>query len=169
MNIIKHTLIFSAAFIIFATPAKSDVTSFETVVADMDGITVGGVSYNQIRGNIALGASFGTDLEEAFDINVVSLGAGFILGDHEVGSFYVSASYSDSDITDGDGGMSVGWMKLGKTGTAYDFSVDDDETLSLKVGFDICNNRKFTLGVIDFMDDDMDMDPGIQIGFMSVF
>lgn len=167
MNFLNKCIVLSVAFSFFAIPSKSDISSFEMAVADSDGITAAGIGYSQINNNIMLSASFMTDLEEAFDINAVGLGAGYLFGDHEAGSFYAEVSYMDSDWTDAEGGLSIGWMKLGRTGTSYDFSVDDDEVVSLDIGLDLGMGRKITFGVGESTGDDLDMDTVVSIGFIA--
>ena len=167
MKLTKKLLVLPLALIAFAIPSKSDISSFEMGVADSDGITAVGIGYSQINGNIMLGASFATDLEEAFDINAIALGAGYVFGDHEAGSFYAEVNYSDSDWSDAEGGLEIGWMKLGRTGTSYHFSVDDDEIVSLGIGLDLGMGRKITFGVSESTGNDLDMDTVVSIGFMS--
>jgi hypothetical protein len=169
MNITKKFIALPIALFLIAMPLKSDISEFGFSAANIEDFTFVGVGYGQIKNNIMLSASFATDLEEAFDVNILGLSAGYVFGDHEVGSFYADVSYADSDLTDGDGGLSIGWLKVAKTGNSFNFSVDDDQVLSLGIGFDIGMNRKISLGVLEYTDDDLDMDTTVSIGFSAYF
>lgn len=169
MNITKKFIALPIALFLIAMPSKSDISEFGFSAANIEDFTFIGVGYGQIKNNIMLSASFATDLEEAFDVNILGLSAGYVFGDHEVGSFYADVSYADSDLTDGDGGLSIGWLKVAKTGNSFNFSVDDDQVLSLGIGFDIGMNRKISLGVLEYTDDDLDMDTTVSIGFSTYF
>jgi hypothetical protein len=169
MNITKKFIALPIALFLIAMPSKSDISEFGFLAANIEDFTFVGVGYGQIKNNIMLSASFATDLEEAFDVNILGLSAGYVFGDHEVGSFYADVSYADSDLTDGDGGLSIGWLKVAKTGNSFNFSVDDDQVLSLGIGFDIGMNRKISLGVLEYTDDDLDMDTTVSIGFSAYF
>ena len=170
MNISKKFIALPIALFLIAMPSKSDISEFGFSAANIDDFNFVGVSYGQIKNNILLGASFATDLEEAFDINMLSLSAGYVFGDHEVGSFYADVSYEDSDWTDAEGGLAIGWLKLAKTGNSYGFSVNDDKIVSLSIGFDIGMDRKINLGVAEYTDDDFDdIGTAVSIGFSAYF
>jgi hypothetical protein len=170
MNIAKKFIALPIALFLIAMPSKSDISEFGISLGHVEDITVVGVGYGQIKNNILLGASYSTDLEEAFDINMLSLSAGYVFGDHEVGSFYAGVSYTDSDWTDAEGGLAIGWMKLAKTGNSFGFSVDDDKVVSLSIGFDIGMDRKINLGVAEYTDDDFDdIGTAVSIGFAAYF
>jgi hypothetical protein len=170
MNITKKFIALPIALFLIAMPSKSDISEFGISVAHVEDISAVGVGYGQIKNNIMLGASYATDLEEAFDINMLSLSAGYVFGNHEVGSFYAGVSYSDSDWTDAEGGLSIGWLKVAKTGNSFNFSVDSEQTVSLGIGFDIGMDRKINLGFAEYLDDDFD-DIGtvVEIGFSAYF
>jgi hypothetical protein len=167
MNFTKIFIALPVALLSFAMPSKSDISSFDFAVADSDGFTLVGVEYSQIKNNIMLGASFATDIEEAFDVNALGLSAGYVFGDHEVGSFYTAVTYADSDMSDAEGGLQIGWLKAIETGNSYSFSIDDDQIVSFGMGFDIGMNREITFDVIESTDDDLDMDTMVSIGFKA--
>ena len=170
MNIAKKFIALPIALFLIAMPSKSDISEFGISLGHVEDITVVGVGYGQIKNNILLGASYSTDLEEAFDINMLSVSAGYVFGDHEAGSFYADVTYSDSDWTDAEGGLAIGWMKLAKTGNSFGFSVDDDKVVSLSIGFDIGMDRKINLGVAEYTDDDFDdIGTAVSIGFAAYF
>jgi hypothetical protein len=167
MNFTKIFIALPVALISFAMPSKSDISSFDFAVADSDGFTLVGVGYSQIKNNIMLGASFATDIEEAIDINALGLSAGYVFGDHEVGSFYTEVTYADTDLSDAEGGLAIGWLKATETGNSYSFSIDNDKIISFGIGFDIGMNREITFGVAESTDDDLDMDTIVSIGFTA--
>ena len=169
MNITKKFIALPIALLLIAVPSKSDISEFGLEVATIEDFTVVGVGYSQIKNNIMFGASYATDLEEAFDINVLGLSVGYVFGDHEAGSFYADVNYADSDLTDGEGGLSIGWLKVAKTGNSLNFSVDDDKVVSLGIGFDIGMDRKISLGVLEYTEDDLDLDTTVSIGFSAYF
>ena len=169
MNITKKFIALPIALLLIAMPSKSDISEFGFDALSIEDITFVGVGYGQIKNNIMFGVSYATDLEEAFDINMFGLSAGYVFGDHEAGSFYTSVSYADSDLTDGEGGLSIGWLKVAKTGTSLGFSVDDDQVVSLDIGFDIGMDRKISLGVVEYTDNDIDVGTAVSIGFSAYF
>ena len=170
MNITKKFIALPIALFLIAMPSKSDISEFGISAAHVEDLTVVGVGYEQIKNNIMLGASYATDLEEAFDINALSVSAGYVFGDHEVGSFYADVTYSDTDWTDAEGGLAIGWLKVAKTGNSFNFSFDSDKTVVLGIGFDIGMDRKINLGVIEYTDDDFDdIGTAVSIGFSAYF
>ena len=169
MNITKKFIALPIALFLIAMPSKSDISEFGFSAASIDDLTFVGVGYSQIKNNIMFSASFSTDVEEAFDINMLGLSAGYVFGDHEAGSFYADVTYSDSDWTDAEGGLTIGWLKVAKTGNSFGFSFDDDQILTLGIGFDIGMDRKINLGVAEYLDDDFDIDTAVSIGFSAYF